>query len=659
MNEYFFSYKETYVYKKDKNIEHNVITNFINNKIMNYKYIQELYIRGSFDVDSLVLKYADPYYSWTTINQHIYTDLYISIIPKNKIFLKPPESWNYNYMYYIYISNANVNKNTKICAISNNEGTPNLLDMLKYSYDFYYKHEHVPSSFNYRDDTNENEDEAILYIKNMYNIPVIKYDTNNFNTKYDIIIYHATTSIYVIETISKYNTIINAIKQRENINCRGLQDLYNALDNLNIGGDLLFYYPIISNNCSLLMIESIIQCFEYVSLMNDRLIQFINGNMYICKNYKGKKKLLKHNTIGFCNFIIKVFKINGKNNNKILLTRLGVDIILKYFPYCLELENKYLLNKHNGLLLLSNQEYEKERINQQIIDIRKDMAQLFNQMCKYTNNYSIEINIPCTLIYDDINNLLQIIPGGPCNIPYNGIFYDINISTPHKKNIKELTQHNKLFRSRKRALISHPKYNDFKHYLEIKFNFFDALTNMEVDMSNNTFVYIDKIKGITQYLKHNNIKYTNHNTTIKNKCIDIMNKWIVAEATIHNILYSMHNLNIGDGLMMQCKLPINKKILWDFMYIVYCSFEVIYLDTHNETLYIACHKFKKNMSTEQLLQKTDLADKLNDDISIIIEPYVPKFIETFGSAINCYIFMLILRIEILTHILVNEIPLDA
>lgn len=657
MDEYFFSYKETYVYKNDKDIEHNVVTNFINNKIMNYKHIQKIYIRGSFDVDGLVLKYADPYYSWTNINQYIFTDLYISIVPKNTILLKPPESWNYNYMYYTYISNANINKNTKICVISHNEGIPNMIDMLKYPYDFYYKHEHIITSFNYKDD--KNEDDTILYIKNTYNIPVIKFDTNNFNTKYDNIIHHTTISIYAINIISEYNIIINAIKQRENINCIALQDVYKVLDNLNIGGDLLFYYPIISNNCSLLIIESIVQCFEYVSLMNDRLIQFISGNMYICKNYKGKKKLLEHNTIGFCNFIMKVFKINDKNNNKILLTRLGVDNILTYFPYCLELENKYLLNKHNGLLLLSNQEYEKEHIKQQIIDIRKDIAIQFNQMCKYINNYSIEINIPCTLIYANINNLSQQIPDGPCNIPYTGIFYNINIHTQCKKNIKVLTQHNKLFRSRKRAMTIHPKYNDLKHFLETKFNFFDALTNMEIDMSHNMFVYLDKIKGITRYLKHNNIKYTNHNITTKNKCIDIMNKWIVANATIHNILYAIHNLNIGDGLMMQCLLPINKKILWDFMYIVYCSFEVIYLDTQNETLYIVCDKFKKNMSTEQLLQKTDLADKLTNDISIIIEPYMPKFIETFGSAINCYVFMLILRIEILTHILVNKIPLDA
>jgi hypothetical protein len=654
MNEYIFSYKETYVYKNDNNIEHNVITNLLNKKIMNHKHTQKTYMRGSFDNDKLILKYTDPYYSWSDMTQYIYTDLYKSLVRKKTIFSNPPPLWDFNYMYFNYISNANIDKKKKICMIGFNEGIPCLLSKMGYSYDFYYKHEYSQSSLTKI--AKKNEADRMLFIKNTYNIPVIKYDLKNITTKYDTMIHHITISIYVLGDIGEYNRIIHAIKQREYINCVYLQDLYNVLDNLNIGGDLIFYYPIILNNCSLLMIESIVQCFENVSIMNNFLYQFIYGGAYICKNYKGKKKLLENNTIGFCNYIMNVYKINDNNNNKLLLTRLGVDIILKYFPYCIELENKYLLNKHNGLLLLSNQEDEKENIEQQIINIRNDIALQFNKMCKYNNNYSIEINVPCTLINANVNVLLM--PEGVCNIPYFGIFYNIHIHKPYKKNIKELTQHNKLYYSRKQTMVKHPKYKKILQYIEPN-DFFKVLTHMELEISNNTFLFLDKIKGLKQWLKHNNIEYKQTNITTKNKCIDIMNKWIVAEATIHNILYAMHNLNNGDGLMMQCKLPINKKILWDFMYIVYSSFEFIYLDTQNETLYIVCDKFKKNMSTKQLLQNTDLADKLTDDISIIVDMYAPAFIDDFGGAINCYMYMLILRIEILTHILVNEILLDT
>ena len=65
---------------------------------------------------------------------------------------------------------------------------------------------------------------------------------------------------------------------------------------------------------------------------------------------------------------------------------------------------------------------------------------------------------------------------------------------------------------------------------------------------------------------------------------------------------------------------------------------------------------KKNISTEKLIQ-SDLEEKLSEDTSIIVEPYTITFINTFGCAINCYVYMLILRFEILTHILTQNISL--
>ena len=67
---------------------------------------------------------------------------------------------------------------------------------------------------------------------------------------------------------------------------------------------------------------------------------------------------------------------------------------------------------------------------------------------------------------------------------------------------------------------------------------------------------------------------------------------------------------------------------------------------HYDTIFLVCEEFKKNISTE----------KLSEDTSIIVEPYT-TFINTFGCAINCYVYMLILRFEILTHILTQNISL--
>ena len=153
--------------------------------------------------------------------------------------------------------------------------------------------------------------------------------------------------------------------------------MYNKLDQLKIGGSLLFFYPIISNNCSFLLIESIVQCFESVSLMPDRLTGYIWGNAYICKNYKGKKQMIEKNTLSFFNFIVDISKLNYKT-----------------------VKNFYLIkNEHNALLLIKKLKMEKEHIKQQEKTIHKHISNKIKKLFIQEIDNSIKINIPCTLKY--------------------------------------------------------------------------------------------------------------------------------------------------------------------------------------------------------------------------------------------------------------------
>lgn len=644
MNEYFFSYKETYIYPdNNKNVKQDVIDNYINDRITNCKTVQDKYLLASFDKDEILLKYSDPYYTLTNLNQHIFNNIYQNRLSTDIILANPPQFFDYNYNWCNYILGANIDKNKKMCIIDKRVALYYLFEAAGFVCDVYIDNE-----------INKGLSSGVLHFESNLSKSTFT-EAKNFNhkkldTMYDCIIYNNIVSKYHI--INDNNMLLQINKQREYINCMSLQYMYNILDNLNVGGDLIFYYPLISNNCSLLLIESVIQCFESVSLMSDKLIEFIWGNAYICKNFKGKLKMLKKNTTGFYNFIMKVSKVNDKNNKNILLTRLGVDVVLKYFPQSLELENKYLLNKHNALLLIKKLKLEKLHIKQQEKDIRKYIVLWIKKMFEQKKDITIKINIPCTLKNNSNRNNI-------CIGDYTGIFYDININTPNKKYVKDLTRHNKLFYSRKQTMMKHPTYNEYKQYLETKSDFFNVFSNIEIDITKNKiFIHVNNtVKGIKRWLKFNNhIGYTHNEITIKTKCSDIINKWIVMEGNIHNILYAIHNMNTGDGLIMHLKLPINKKVIWDLLYIVYCSFKVIYLDMHNETIYMVCEEFKKNISTEKLIQ-ANIEDKLSEDISIIVEPYTTTFINTFGGAINCYVFMLILRFEILTHILTQNISL--
>ena len=139
MNEYFFSYNETYIYpNKNENIENTENINFyINNRFAKYKNLFEINNVLLIDDDEILAKYANPYFSIINMHKQLYDYVYYNntLINKNIILMNPPILWDYIYMYGIYMLNTNTDRNIKINVISkSNEIMLLLTSHMRYNY---------------------------------------------------------------------------------------------------------------------------------------------------------------------------------------------------------------------------------------------------------------------------------------------------------------------------------------------------------------------------------------------------------------------------------------------------------------------------------------------------------------------------------------------
>jgi hypothetical protein len=576
----------------------------------------------------------------------------LSISIQKKILLFDEIQINHLYTNTIKYFSKNI---SEICVISKNPSMCEFLTYFNYK-PIYYK-------------LNANGNKILRSGKNIqnlskkyiqqHNIKIYNYDIGKiYNISYKFIIYDIFTSYYYKIYDKLYVDVLQIIKQREYINCILLDELYKLLDNLENNGDLMFYYPLISNNCSALLIETIFNCFTKIIVLSDRQHGFIWGNIYICKGYKGKQNKLKNNTQHFYDFIQKLNKKNDKNNKNILLNRQYVDILLKHNPQSHELESRYLVYRHTCFLMM--QKYKIETIKE---PIEKKITNIFKLIVSRTNNYSRKVNVRCSTVYPPNEPETQEI----CNHDYDGILYDIFIHVPTKKDVKKVIPYNKMYIKAKEKAEKSKYYKQIIKYVG-KTNTNDSiklfLSNVDF-RKRDILLYTDDDKAfeksIKAYLNDNNIKHIyndNYDKKIR-KCV-ITNVCNISDREFYkNVLKSVKALNNDDELIIKLSLPITTKLVLDLIYILYCSFKTIYVDypkSFDKCIYIYFVKHKKNISIKSF-EKLDI----NEDLigkSIIPDPFINEFKDEFIDVINNFLCTILLQNELISHMSENWNILD-
>ena len=117
------------------------------------------------------------------------------------------------------------------------------------------------------------------------------------------------------------------------------------------------------------------------------------------------------------------------------------------------------------------------------------------------------------------------------------------------------------------------------------------------------------------------------------------------------MLYALHCLNNDDDFIIAIELPITTKIVIDLLYITYCSFKFVYFDSpkkFDNIVYIHFVGHKKSLSTKQALELDYEQDYTGK--SLIQDPYVAEFVDEFIEALNCYIGMMSIHIELKIHL---------
>lgn len=469
--------------------------------------------------------------------------------------------------------------------------------------------------------------------------------------KYDTIVYSLYNSVINVT----YNSILQTIKQHELVNYTYMNDMYRIIEYINIGGTLIFNYPFFSNKKTLIQLENIFNCFKKIfAIYPNPLYDVIMGCRFVCEGYKPTEKKITQNTKQFCEFIKKIINENLKLTKKITLLRQNVNILLKYAPYCDALECTYLMNRHKSFIIAKT-------VGLKTIDepIETKVVTLFKHTITHHENLSIKHKIKCTLLYPPhVQENKEI-----CENEVSGILYDINIYEPEKKEIKKLICYNKRYNKKLKMLdkCKHIKQIDKyikKHNVLNPIHLFLKNINFSLD-DKQTIVYLNDTKkyfetNISSYLNDTKITHfqSNFKQCIKNsKCVIGCCKDINTHTFQKQMLYALHCLNDDDDFILAIELPITTKIVIDLLYITYCSFKFVYFDSpkkFDNTVYIHFVGHKKSLSTKQALELDYEQDYTGK--SLIQDPYVAEFVDEFIEALNCYIGMMSIHIELKIHL---------
>lgn len=624
-----------------KNNNNDIIPAFTRKEIHTTTYINKKLLLMGFDKNLINKKYSDEYFSINNFMMELMGNIKYNAKIYTVNIIKDIFIYNHIIILWLNVFHKYLIKNKTTAVVSRNMGIVELFTIYNVDVSYYNVKIHNESHVNVTKLLND--------VQNKYkNIKKIEY-RNEMKKIYKCIIYDIYISYYYDIYNNTYDVTLQLIKQREYINCKLLEDMYNLLNNLVFGGVLVFFYPLISNNCSALLIETIFNCFTNISIYNNRRnYGYMWGNIYVCKGFKGKQRKIKHNTKYFYDFIQKLNKNNNIQNNITLLHRQLIDILLRYNPNCGELESRYLVNRHNCFLMMKK--YKIETIDE---PIEKKIIDIFKQIILRTDNYSRKIKVRCATIFP---------PNKPettdmCNYQYAGILYDIFIHKSSKKDVKKILPYNLIYIKIQKKITNTKHYDKILSYIE-KNNTHNSiklfLSNIDFKKKDIMLYINDGLfeKYIKLYMNDNKIKHI-YDTKYdkKSKCI-ITDICGVSDLEFYkNVVKTIKTLNNDDDLIIKLLLPINSKLKLDLVYILYCSFNTIYIDypkSFDKCVYIYFVKHKKNISIEKINELNE-----NDDLtdhSIIPDPYINEFKNDFIDVMNNFLCIIIIQNELIYHI---------
>jgi hypothetical protein len=554
------------------------------------------------------------------------------------------------FIMFNYLSN-NITKDDNILIVSKNYGLVEVVIFNKFNN---FDHFYYESDDNFINKLSET-------VKNTYTFNNFKYGIK-IKKKYKFMMFDLILKNIYKENLISTTELKIKLNQVEKINLKLLYNLYEYLDNLEFNANIIILISgLYFTEKTLLLLENIFNCFDDIKFykMSYNILYF----PYIhCRKFKGKatkqKKLSQH----FYDFVKKniyeksitllyEFIEQNKYINNLLETNpqsdqlkqlenkifflsnevakfIGFETYLfqdnvnielsnnlqKLFlmdqPFNITLENhfeksKVLIKINNHNKILKEIEIIYEKYNKSLKDLSLRPASILQNITNQIINYQ-------TSIIDKLHETIKEISNEWMQIYELLKILDFNILNKQDINLLHLCNNT----DSSNALLYYTK-NNMKNKLNIEiFN-----TNKKC-----TRCSIKKLKQIKQP------KYDNIDWIICDKVTDKI------KLSYSNILFILYNLKENGNFILNLDIPLNYKIIIDMLYLLYLSFEKIFIikpihNKFNTSFFIVGLNHQKVVfDFDELFKVLDKKDI--HLLSIIEEDYNNDFKYQFIKIIN-------------------------
>lgn len=590
-------------------------------------------------------------------------------IVKNS-FIMSIDTRNYNMFNYLNIQQYN-----SICIITpQSYHFAELCLFYNLSFDNYY---------------NKKPDNA----KKMHEIYTFNdYDLNTeIKKKYDFMIMEC-----YLENIYKYKTGGGIIEKHIiDIEMNALPNhniYYDKLKHLKHGGDIHLYMISAITEKTILVLQNICNNFKYIKTVIDKNDFNIICFPYLyCRGFQGIKPYQTKITTHFYKFIKNTYKKTYKNisnkmkeftdllymvehkdidNNAQLLEQRQIrnlntaKVLAKKFGFeVYDYEINKIINLKTNLPKIFIFEnpilYEIEAHQNNINKLKfnentfskfmKDLNTKYNSDVKQIKFKSTEIHnqlkeiikLDNSLLLSDINNLGININNKMLSINWVKL-YEILFAIRFNK----LNKHKEFIKTLHICETNGESVNTLEYYIKrkmkkMKFEYNGILLNNNVDeyniISNNKERWMQK--DITN--KKNIVEY-------KNLYDDF--DWIISlydtnipfiQLQFSEILFILYNLKLGGNCIIKCKIPVDEKIILDMYYLLFNSFEKLYIIKPCQSKFVP-EFFIVGINYNNLIITESMFDTLFDCFnepnfhhhSVIEEEYSSDFENLFLKYIN-------------------------
>lgn len=286
-------------------------------------------------------------------------------INNNSIIKTKIITWEYSRYFFILFNYLllDLDKNDNILLVSRNYG---IFEMMKY-----YNYNNI-DHYHYTKENDEFMNKITNKVKSTYSINDYKFGIK-LTKKYKFMIFDIIlTRFYNLDNFNN-----ETINNKEQINLPLLQNTYDYIDNLELGGDIIIRLSTCITYETIILLENICNCFNKVNIYE--MIYRIDLFPYIyCKKYKGKQPIQSKISSNFYNFIkntylqkIKLFdEIINKNNyiKDLLIDRPFSDELKQ-----METKNLYISNEVAKFIGFETYLF-KDNLN---IELSKNLTYLF------------------------------------------------------------------------------------------------------------------------------------------------------------------------------------------------------------------------------------------------------------------------------------------